>query len=607
MAAKIIAYDEDARRSLERGANTVANAVKVTLGPKGRNVVIDKKWGAPTITKDGVTVAKEIELEDPYENMGAQLVREVASKTNDVAGDGTTTATVLAQAIVNEGLRYVAAGGNPMVVKRGIDLAVAKAVEEIKKLSTPVTDKESVTSVASIAGNDKEIGILIADAMEKVGKDGVELAFENYLHGRDGEAQITSTAGGTVTNTVYTEEPDPGDQVYLTIDIQLQEAAERALAAGITSMQAARDTANKEAEAAGALDDIEEDVQGGAVVAVDIATGEPLAIASYPTYDLETFMDDYSDLLLADNDPLFNRALMGTYAPGSTFKPCTAIASLTEGIINTEKTIKCEGIFTKYAYAGYSPQCWIYSQGLTHGYEDISTAIRDSCNYYFYTVGDMLGVDLLDKYAAGFGLGASTGIELPESIGNMTSRANHEQITGEPWTQGYALQAAIGQADSLFSPLQLAEYCAAIANGGTRRSASILKSVRSYDYSEKIYEHVPEVLSTVESADYNYAAVQQGMYLVANDPADSAYTDFYGYQVNVAAKTGTAQLGEDKTNNAIFICYAPYENPEVAIAVVVERGGAGSSLGSIAKDVLDAYFSIKNASGTQEHENSILK
>ena len=173
MPAKMIAYGEEARRALERGANAVASAVKVTLGPKGRNVVLDKKWGAPTITKDGVTVAKEIELEDPYENMGAQLVREVASKTNDVAGDGTTTATVLAQSIVNEGLRYVTAGGNPMMVKRGIELAVAKAVEEIKKLSTPVTDKESVANVAAIAGNDKEIGNVIADAMDKVGKDGV--------------------------------------------------------------------------------------------------------------------------------------------------------------------------------------------------------------------------------------------------------------------------------------------------------------------------------------------------------------------------------------------------------------------------------------------------
>jgi chaperonin GroEL len=173
MAAKTLLYDETARRALERGVNKVADAVKVTLGPKGRNVVLDKKWGSPTITKDGVTVAKEIELEDAYENMGAQLCKEVASKTNDVAGDGTTTATVLAQAIVNEGLRYVAAGGNPIAVKRGIDKAVEITVAEIKKASSPIKDKEQVAFVATIAGNDNEIGKHVAEAMDKVGKDGV--------------------------------------------------------------------------------------------------------------------------------------------------------------------------------------------------------------------------------------------------------------------------------------------------------------------------------------------------------------------------------------------------------------------------------------------------
>jgi chaperonin GroEL len=173
MAAKTLLFNEEARRALERGANVVANAVKVTLGPKGRNVVLDKKWGSPTITKDGVTVAKEIELEDPYENMGAQLVKEVASKTNDVAGDGTTTATVLAQAIVNEGLRYVAAGGNPIALRRGIELAVDAAVAELKTRKIDVTDKASIAQVASISGNDTEIGDLIADALDKVGKDGV--------------------------------------------------------------------------------------------------------------------------------------------------------------------------------------------------------------------------------------------------------------------------------------------------------------------------------------------------------------------------------------------------------------------------------------------------
>jgi chaperonin GroEL len=173
MPAKMLKFNEEARRALERGVNKVANAVKVTLGPKGRNVVLDRKWGTPIITKDGVTVAKEIELSDPWENMGAQLCREVASKTNDVAGDGTTTATVLAQALVNEGMRYVAAGGNPIALKRGIDKAVAKAVETIKQHAIPVTEREQIEYVATIAGNDPEIGKMIAEAMDKVGKDGV--------------------------------------------------------------------------------------------------------------------------------------------------------------------------------------------------------------------------------------------------------------------------------------------------------------------------------------------------------------------------------------------------------------------------------------------------
>ncbi len=188
MAAKNLVFDENARRALERGVNKVADAVKVTLGPKGRNVVLDKKWGSPTITKDGVTVAKEIELEDPYENMGAQLCKEVASKTNDVAGDGTTTATVLAQAIVNEGLRYVAAGGNPIAVKRGIEKAVEQVIATIKETAKPIKDKEQVEFVATIAGNDSEVGKHVAEAMDKVGKDGVITVEESK--GRDTQLDV---------------------------------------------------------------------------------------------------------------------------------------------------------------------------------------------------------------------------------------------------------------------------------------------------------------------------------------------------------------------------------------------------------------------------------
>jgi penicillin-binding protein 2 len=442
----------------------------------------------------------------------------------------------------------------------------------------------------------------------KVGRDGAELAFEEYLHGSDGEAQVTSTQAGTVISTVYTKEPEPGDQVYLTIDIRMQEATERALEAGVVRLQTKRDTENEQAIAMGAMDKVREDIQGAAAVVVDVKSGEPLAIGSYPTFNLSTFLEDYDELLADPDKPLFNRALSGAYAPGSTFKPCTAIASLSENVITTGTRIKCNGVFTKYIDYGYAPECWIYQQHMLHGNDNVSEAIRDSCNYFFYTVSDSLGIDKMAEYAKDFGLGESTGIELAETTGNMSHRENHMELAGKEWTYGDTLQAGIGQSDSLFTPLQLAEYCAAVANSGVRHSASILKEVRSYDFSEKVYENEDTVMSTVQAEAYNWAAVQEGMYLVAHDVANgSAAGTFAYYTPGVAAKTGTSQLGEGKTNNAIFICYAPYDDPEVAIAIVMERGKTGSDMGPIAKEILDAYFSIKNATNTQDIENTLLK
>ena len=447
----------------------------------------------------------------------------------------------------------------------------------------------------------------------KVGRDGVEAAFEDWLHGTNGEARVTRTANGTVTSTVYLEDPVPGNHVYLTIDIQLQEQAERILETGIYELQIERNDDNAEAVAEGRLDEVREDIQGGAIVVVDVKTGEPLAIASYPTYDLATIIEDYADLLEADYDPLFNRALMGAYAPGSTFKPCTAIAGLTENIINTETQIECTGIFTKYESQGYAPACWIYTQmdgQLTHGYDNVTEALKDSCNIFFYTVADDLGIRKLMEYAEDFGLGESTGIELTETTGNMSNPDNHLNYDVDGWVDGDTVQAGIGQSDSMFTPLQIAEYCAAIANGGTRHSAALLKSVRSYDYSRQLYQNKTEVLSTVDSADYNWAAVQRGMYLMANDITSSSNTVYYtlgnysynGVSLPVAAKTGTSQLGEGKTNNAIFMCYAPFDDPEIAVAIVVERG-----LSRMARNVLDAYFSLGSISNTAERENSLLK
>ena len=452
----------------------------------------------------------------------------------------------------------------------------------------------------------------------KVGRDGVEYTFEDWLHGTNGTARVTRTASGTITSTVYTEDPVPGNHVYLTIDIQLQEAVERILETGIYELQLKRDEDNAKYTMEGKLDEVREDIQGGAIVVVDVKTGEPLAIASYPTFDLSSIIEDYSDLLEAENDPLFNRALNGAYEPGSTFKPCTAIAGLTENIINTETQIECTGLFTKYADQGYAPACWIYTQTdgqLTHGYDNVTEAIKDSCNVFFYTVADNLGIRKLMEYAKNFGLGESTGIELSETTGNMANPDNHLNYDVDSWVDGDTVQAGIGQSDSMFTPLQLAEYCAAIANGGTRHSAAILKSVRSYDYSRQLYQKETKVLSTVDSADYNWAAVQRGMYLMANDITSSSSTVYYalsnysynGVSLPVAAKTGTSQLGEDKTNNAIFMCYAPFDDPEIAIAIVVERGQSGANLSKMARNVLDAYFSLGTLNTTAEREYSLLK
>ena len=448
------------------------------------------------------------------------------------------------------------------------------------------------------------------DAM--VGKDGVEYAFENYLHGKDGKVIETKNSAGTVLATVYEEEPEPGNHVYLTIDSVLQEQTERILANGVSILK--QNIAQKRAEGTARGDynvDLKDEITGAAAVVVNVKTGEPLAMASWPTYNVATILEDYQDLLEAENAPLFNRTLMGTYAPGSTFKPCTAIAALTMGIVNTEDKIKCEGVYTRYAAEGYAPECWIWNSTkdhLTHPEENVTTAIRDSCNYYFYSVGNFLGVDDLGRFAADFGLGEYSGIELVEAKGNMSNQANHMDYAGAEWRIGDTLQAAIGQSDSVFTPIQMAEYCATVANSGTRYSASILKSIRNYDYSEKLYDREPTVMSTVESAEYNWAAVHEGMWEVLNDYINEKNVNVWvDCPWRVAGKTGTAQKGEGIQNDGIFMCYAPYKDPEVAIFVVVERGGAGADVQFIARHIMDAYITIMGYSDTSETEMTLLK
>lgn len=455
----------------------------------------------------------------------------------------------------------------------------------------------------------------------KVGKDGLEYAFEKYLHGTDGQVKSTIASDGTVISTEYTKEPVPGNNIYLTLDIAIQEAAERALESTIISLRDSRgcdaegnplpvEELNEDQLAYLEKTDPEmvDDITGAGVVVVNVKTGEPLAIASYPTYDASTLLENYSELLTAKNSPLFNRALMGAYAPGSTFKPCAAIAALNEKAISTGTKLECAGTYDKYKEDGYVPQCWIYSDGLTHGFDTVTEALRDSCNCFFYEVGNRIGIDKLTKYGKDFGLGEPTGIELYEELGNMSKKSNHTVYAGVEWMVGDTLQAAIGQADSIFTPLQLAEYCACVANNGVRHSASVLKEVRTFDYAEKLFSRTDEILSTVETAQYNWDAVHEGMVLVAKDPDGSAYGTFWNYGAStVACKTGTAQKGEHITNDGIFMCYAPVEDPEIAIAVVIERGGSGAKCAPVGRSILETYFSIKSATDVTEIEGRLLK
>ena len=450
------------------------------------------------------------------------------------------------------------------------------------------------------------------DAM--VGKDGIEYAFETDLHGQDGKAVEYRNAAGTILSTVYLQEPEPGNHVYLTIDIALQEQVEKILAHGIDIMIKDRIQLRAERTAAGEYDpEMKDEITGAAIAVVDVNTGEPLALASWPTYDVSTIIEKYSELMATPNAPLFNRALLGAYAPGSTFKPCVAMACLTEGIINTDYRVKCEGVFTRYADQGYAPECWIWNsipnEHYTHDKDNVTDALRDSCNYFFYTIGNEIGVDKMGDYAHAFGLGSSTGIELVETTGNMSNRLNHSDYTGTEWRIGDTLQAAIGQSDSIFSPLQICMYCATVANGGTRYAASILKSIRSFDYSDQVFEREPEVLATIRSEDYNWDAVHQGMYLVLHDWAhNSANVEHWvDCKWDCAGKTGTAQKGEHITNDGIFMCYGPFDDPEVAIAVVVERGGSGASTQFMARQVMDAYINIRSYTDTSEEEMSLLK
>ena len=416
-----------------------------------------------------------------------------------------------------------------------------------------------------------------------VGKDGVEKAFEEYLHGKDGKRLITTDENGKITGELYTREPQPGGTVALTIDIDLQQVVEDTLAETIQGMI-----------------DKDSNERGGAAVVIGVGTGEILACASYPTYDLETFNQDYEELLADERLPMFNRATQGVYAPGSTFKLCTSVAALEEGIITPSTIIEDKGIYTYYRDP--QPMCWIWRQAhTTHGRINVSQAIVDSCNYFFYEVGRLTGIAKLDEYASAFGLGQSTGIETGDVSGALASPEWAEAHDRE-WTDGQTITAAIGQSYNLFTPIQLANYVATLVSGGEHYEAHLLKNVKSYDNSRIIDVYDKGTLNEMHISESTMAAVTKGMHDLTHDSLQGAFSRCV---VEAGAKTGSAQVGTDIANGT-FVAYAPYDDPEIAIAIVVEKGGSGSLLANAAVDIINAWFT-RGGSSASLGENTLLQ
>lgn len=417
-----------------------------------------------------------------------------------------------------------------------------------------------------------------------VGKDGVEKAFEEYLHGNDGKRLITTDENGKITGELYTREPQPGGTVALTIDIDLQQVVEDTLASTIQGMI-----------------DKDSNERGGAAAVIQVGTGEVLAMASYPTYDLETFNQDYDELVKDERLPMFNRATQGVYAPGSTFKLCTSVAALEEGIITPSTIIEDKGIYTYYVDP--QPMCWIWRQAhTTHGRINVSHAIVDSCNYFYYEVGRLTGIKKLDEYATAFGLGQSTGIEIGDVSGVLASPEWAEAHDRE-WTDGQTITAAIGQSYNLFTPLQLANYVATLVSGGEHYEAHLLKNVKSYDNSRVIDVYGKGPLNDLNISDSTMAAVTKGMHDLTYDSLRSAFSRCV---VEAGAKTGSAQVGTDIANGT-FVAYAPYDDPEIAIAIVVEKGGSGSLLANAAVDIINAWFTRDGTGATAAGEDALMR
>ena len=479
---------------------------------------------------------------------------------------------------------------------------------------TITTDSERTYGYGTLASHTVGyIGRITQDELDKseegeyknddyVGKTGIEGLFEKYLKGTDGTEEIEMSVDGTVTGSTITQDAIQGSTIVLTLDAKLQEVAEKALENNINKIRNGGFSKSYDAE-------------GGSVVVLDVNSGEVLAMASYPNYDPNSWVggisqQDYDKI--KENNALFNKSISGSYAPGSIFKMVTAIAGLETGAITRTEQINDTGI---YYYGGLSWKCWHYTDYHTgHGLLNVKGAIQHSCNYFFYETAVRMGINNLSKYAKYFGLGSRTGIELPsETSGTLASKETAEKLRNV-FVGGDIVNAAIGQGDNSFSPLQIAKYIAMVANGGNKVNPTIIKTILNSDGTEESKTQIKKYvdsklnLSEDEEDDINISSenidiVLDGMRSVAQDAGGTAYNIFKNFKIEVGGKTGSAEAGGNKVN-AWFAGFAPFDNPEICVVVMVENGGHGNYTAEVARDIIEEYFGMNLDSKEIQENNS---
>lgn len=434
-----------------------------------------------------------------------------------------------------------------------------------------------------------------------VGKTGVEYIFEDYLKGTDGIKQIDMAVDGTVTEEYVTEEAVAGSDVVLTIDANLQKVAEEALKKNIDKIANGGFYKTSPANA-------------GAVIVMNVKTGEVLAMASYPDYNPQLFIDGISQEQYdsyKEEKNLVNRAISGVYSPGSIYKMVTATAGLETGAITTKTKINDTGVYPKFG----NPVCWYWrSYRRGHGYLNVTQAIQKSCNYFFYETGYRAGIENIAKYAEYYGLGMKTGIELLGEETGTISRPEIVEARGEVWTPGYTLSAAIGQGDNGFTPIQMARYISSLANGGNRVDVTLIKNIMKPDgtevdkkelenYVNERLGYTPTEVEDLNIKEENIDAILEGMKGVTED-GGTAYSTFAGFDIEVAGKTGSAETGDPDKVNGWFVGFAPFDDPEISVTVLIENAGSGGFTAETARDIMAEYFGM-NANEVKEDMTAI--